>query len=216
MDKIRVLISDDHQLFRDGLKALLLSASDTEVVGEAATGKEAIQLAAESQPDVILMDLQMPDMDGIEATRRIIQASPQINILMVTMFEDDQSVFAAMRAGARGYVLKGVKHDEMLRAIRAISSGGAIFSPSIASRMINFFANTPIVKPKDTFPDLTEREREILALIAQGKSNATIADNLTISVKTVRNHVSNIFNKLQVTDRAQAAIRAREAGLGQD
>ncbi|MGD8490716.1 MAG: response regulator transcription factor, partial [Anaerolineae bacterium] len=130
MDTIHVLIADDHQLFRDGLKALLQSAADTEVVGEAATGQEAMDLAAESQPDVILMDLQMPDMDGIEATRHIVRTSPHINVLMVTMFEDDQSVFAAMRAGARGYVLKGAKHEEMLRAIRAAASGEAIFSPS--------------------------------------------------------------------------------------
>jgi DNA-binding NarL/FixJ family response regulator len=214
MDTIRVLIADDHQLFRDGLKALLLSAPDTEVVGEAATGKEAIRLAAESQPDVILMDLQMPDMDGIEATRRIVRTSPHINVLMVTMFEDDQSVFAAMRAGARGYVLKGAKHDQMLRAIRAVGSGEAIFSPSIAARMMNFFAASRSVIPEEVFPDLTDREREILNLIARGESNADIADALTISVKTVRNHVSNIFSKLQVADRAQAVIRAREAGLG--
>lgn len=214
MDTIRVLIADDHQLFRDGLKALLLSAPDTEVVGEAATGRGAIQLAAESQPDVILMDLQMPDMDGIEATRRIVDTSPHINVLMVTMFEDDQSVFAAMRAGARGYVLKGAKHDEMLRAIRAVGSGGAIFSPSIAARMMSFFAASRSVIPEQAFPDLTDREREVLTLIARGESNADIARALTISVKTVRNHVSSIFGKLQVADRAQAAIRAREAGLG--
>ncbi|MGD8794920.1 MAG: response regulator transcription factor [Anaerolineae bacterium] len=214
MDTIRVLIADDHQLFRDGLKALLQSAPDTEVVGEAATGKEAVGLAAECQPDVILMDLQMPGLDGIEATRRIIQASPQIKVLMVTMFEDDQSVFAAMRAGARGYVLKGAKHDEMLRAIRAAGSGEAIFSPSIASRMMNFFAASRSVIPQEAFADLTDREREILDLIARGKTNDEIAQALTISIKTVRNHVSNIYNKLQVADRAQAAIKARKAGLG--
>lgn len=214
MDTIRVLIADDHQLFRDGLKALLHSAPDTEVAGEAATGKEAVQLAAESQPDVVLMDLQMPDMDGIEATRHIVHTSPHIKVLMVTMFEDDQSVFAAMRAGARGYVLKGAKHDEMLRAIRAVSSGEAIFSPSIAARMMDFFATSRSVIPEKVFPDLTDREREILILIARGESNADIADALTISIKTVRNHVSNIFSKLQVADRAQAVIQAREAGLG--
>jgi DNA-binding NarL/FixJ family response regulator len=214
MDTIRVLIADDHQLFRDGLNALVLSASDTEVVGEAATGKEAIQLAAETQPDVVLMDLQMPGMDGIEATRHIVQASPHIKVLMVTMFEDDQSVFAAMRAGARGYVLKGAKHEEMLRAIRAVSSGEAIFSPSIAARMMDFFAAGRNQISEEAFPDLTEREREILNLIARGESNAEIAAALTISIKTVRNHVSNIFSKLQVVDRAQAVIRAREAGLG--
>jgi DNA-binding NarL/FixJ family response regulator len=214
MDTIRVLIADDHQLFRDGLKALLLTAPDTEILGEAATGKEAIRLAAESQPDVILMDLQMPDMDGIEATRHIVRTNPRINVLMVTMFEDDSSVFAAMRAGARGYVLKGAKHDEMLRAIRAVSSGEAIFSPSIAARLMSFFAASRSVIPEQAFPDLTDRERDVLNLIARGESNADIARALTISVKTVRNHVSNIFGKLQVADRAQAAIRAREAGLG--
>ncbi|UCG25954.1 MAG: response regulator transcription factor [Chloroflexota bacterium] len=213
-DTIRVLIADDHQLFRDGLKALLLSAQDMEVAGEASTGKEAVQLAAESKPDVVLMDIQMPDMDGIEATRALTQSNPDMNILMVTMFEDDQSVFAAMRAGARGYVLKGAKHDEMLRAIRAVGSGEAIFSPGIASRMMNFFTANRTVASQETFSDLTEREAEILAHIARGESNAEIASSLSISVKTVRNHVSNIMNKLQVADRAQAAIRARDAGLG--
>ena len=218
MAKIRVLIVDDHQLFRDGLRALLLSAADTEVVGEASTGTEAIRLAAETLPQIILMDIQMPDMDGVEATRRIVQATPGANVLMVTMFEDDQSVFAAMRAGARGYVLKGAKHDEMLRAIRAVASGEAIFSPGIAARMADFFAAgraDGTRSPEEAFPELTEREREVLGLMARGESNAAIADALTISVKTVRNHVSNIFGKLQVADRAQAVIRAREAGLGE-
>jgi DNA-binding NarL/FixJ family response regulator len=214
MGTIRVLIADDHQLFRDGLRALLDSAPDTEVVGEAATGKEAIRLAAENPPDVTLMDLQMPEVDGIEATRHIVDANPEINVLMVTMFEEDQSVFAAMRAGARGYVLKGAKHDEMLRAIRAVASGEAIFSPSIASRMMDFFASSRRVIPADAFPELTGREREVLGLMARGESNAEIARALTISIKTVRNHVSNIFGKMQVADRAQAVIRAREAGLG--
>jgi DNA-binding NarL/FixJ family response regulator len=214
MDTIRALIADDHQLFRDGLRALLESAPDIDVVAEAATGREAIERAEERQPDVIVMDLQMPDIDGIEATRRIVKSSPHINVLMVTMFEDDQSVFSAMRAGARGYVLKGAKHDEMLRAIRAVSSGEAIFSPSIAERMVDFFATSRSVIPEEVFADLTDREREVLNLIARGESNADIARALTISVKTVRNHVSNIFSKLQVADRAQAVIRARDAGLG--
>jgi DNA-binding NarL/FixJ family response regulator len=214
MDTIRVLIADDHQLFRDGLWALLESAPDTEVVGEAATGQDVIRLAAENPPDVILMDLQMPDMDGIEATRRIVGTNPQISVLMVTMFEDDQSIFAAMRAGARGYVLKGARHDQMLRAIRAVASGEAIFSPSIASRMMDFFAASRRVIPADAFPELTDREREVLGLMARGQSNAQIAQALTLSIKTVRNHVSNIFGKMQVADRAQAVIQAREAGLG--
>ena len=214
MDTIRVLIVDDHQLFRDGLKALLRSAPETEVAGEASTGEEAVRLATEGNPDVILMDLQMPGMGGIEATRRIVDAGCQANILMVTMFEDDPSVFAAMRAGARGYVLKGAKHDEMLRAVRAAAQGLAIFSPSIAARMARFFAAGQRAAPEQAFPELTGREREVLDLIARGESNADIARSLTISVKTVRNHVSNIFAKLQVADRAQAVIRARDAGLG--
>jgi DNA-binding NarL/FixJ family response regulator len=156
----------------------------------------------------------MPDLDGIEATRRIIQDDPDINILMVTMFDDDQSVFAAMRAGAKGYVLKGAKHDEMLRAIRAVASGEAIFSPSIAARMMSFFDASRKQIPREEFSDLTERELEVLERMARGNSNVEIAQELTISVKTVRNHVSNIFSKLQVADRAQAVIRAREAGFG--
>jgi len=212
--ELRVLIVDDHQLFRDGVKALLLAAPDIEVAGEAATGREAIALAGRLQPDIILMDLQMPDIDGIQATRQILAAHGQINILMVTMFEDDQSVFAAMRAGARGYVLKGARHDEMLRAIRAVGSGEAIFSPSIASRMMDFFASSRATTTETIFPDLTEREREVLSLMTRGQSNTEIAEALTISVKTVRNHVSNIFGKLQVVDRAQAVLRARDAGLG--
>jgi DNA-binding NarL/FixJ family response regulator len=215
---IRVLIVDDHQLFRDGLKALLLSAPDAEVVGEAAGGRDAIAAAAQLQPDVVLMDLQIPDMDGIQATRQIVQTNPRINVLMVTMFEDDQSVFAAMRAGARGYVLKGAKHDEMLRAIRAVGNGEAIFSASIATRMMSFFATgrrepPAVAAGDDVLAELTEREREVLALIAGGNTNADIAETLTISIKTVRNHVSNVLNKLQVADRAQAALRARDAGL---
>lgn len=219
-NRIRVLIADDHALFRDGLRVLLASASDTEFVGEAATGDEAISLAAQVQPDVILMDIHMPALhgtpgvNGIEATRRIVQASPHIGVLMVTMFEDDLSVFNAMRAGARGYILKGAKHEEMLRAIRAVAGGEAIFSPVIATRLIEFFGT---MKPKalpQVFPELSDREREILNLIAQGHKNTEIARQLVLSEKTVRNHVSNILNKLHVADRAQAILRAREAGLG--
>lgn len=217
MDTIRVLIADDHQLFRDGVRALLLAAPDMEVVGEAVNGQEAIRLAAETAPQVILMDIQMPDMDGIQATRQILRVNPDVNVLMVTMFDDDQSVFAAMRAGARGYVLKGARHDEMLRAIRSAANGEAIFSPSVAAFVLNLFAAAPpaasVTAAPDAFSDLTEREMEVLTLMARGQSNADIAAALCISVKTVRNHVSNIFNKLQVVDRAQAVIRARESGL---
>jgi DNA-binding NarL/FixJ family response regulator len=215
MEKLRILIADDHPLFRDGLRTLLQSGSDTEVVGEAATGDETIARAATLQPDVILMDINMPGVNGIEATRRILHTSPHISILVVTMYEDDDSVFAAMRAGARGYLLKGADQDETLRAITAVSHGEAIFSPTIAKRLIRYFTPTKVsATPPQAFPELTEREREILMLLAQGHNNAEIAQRLVLSPKTVRNHLSNVFSKLQVADRAQAIIRAREAGLG--
>jgi len=214
MDSLRILVADDHPLFRSGLRGLLSATADTEVIGEASTGEEAIALTEELQPDVIVMDLQMPGINGIEATRRIIQTSPHVGVLVVTMFEDDRSVFAAMRAGARGYVLKDTDEEEMLRAIRAVGNGEAIFSPAVAQRLLSFFAETRHTVPERIFPELTEREREILALIAQGYSNPQIAVHLVLSPKTVRNHISNIFSKLQVADRAEAIVRAREAGLG--
>jgi len=214
MEPVRVLIADDHPHFRDGLRALLLSASDLEVVGEAGDGEEAISLAAELQPDVILMDLNMPGVGGIEATRRILHTSPHIAILVISMFEDDDSIFAALQAGARGYLLKGALKAEILRSIRAVSSGEAIFGSAIAKRLMQYFAAPRPSTPPDTFPELTDREREILELIAQHETNPEIAKRLYLSPKTVRNHVSNIFTKLQVADRAQAIVRAREAGLG--
>lgn len=214
MDRIRVLIADDHPLFRDGMHGLLDSVGETEVVGEATTGAEAITQAKALQPDVILMDIKMPGVNGIEATRAIVAASPHISILMVTMLEDDESVFAAMRAGARGYVLKGASQEEILRAIRAVSSSEAIFGPGIAKRVLGFFSTARPTVPSRVFPDLSEREAELLTLIAQGRSNQEIAEQLGLTLKTVRNHVSNIFSKLQVADRAQAVLRAREAGLG--
>jgi DNA-binding NarL/FixJ family response regulator len=214
MESIRVLIVDDHPVYRDGLRTLLDSIPDAEVAGEAVSGEEAVAMAASLEPDVILMDLKMPGINGIEATRRILHTTPHIAVLVVTMFEDDDSVFAAMRAGARGYLLKGADQTEIVRAIRSVANGEAIFGPAIAQRLISFFASpSPPVPPK-SFPELTEREREILTVIAQGHSNTEIADRLGLSQKTVRNHVSNIFNKLQVADRAQAIVRAREAGLG--
>jgi DNA-binding NarL/FixJ family response regulator len=214
MEPLRILIADDHPLFRHGIQALLGATPDFEVVGEAKTGEEVIALAETLQPDVILMDIQMPGVNGVEATRRILHTSPQIRILMVTMFEDEASIFTAMRAGARGYVLKDTEKTEMLRAIRAVGSGEAIFSPAIASRLIDFFAAPGPALPPQAFPELTEREREILDLIAQGHNNPEIASRLVLSPSTVRNYVSSIFSKLQVADRAQAIIRARDAGLG--
>lgn len=215
-DQIRILIADDNERFRSGLKALLAVAPDTTLAGEAATGSEAILMAERLQPDVILMDIQMPGVNGIDATRQILQTSPHIGILMLTMFEDDDSVFAAMRAGARGYLLKGALKAEILRAIRGVYSGEAIFGPAIARRLTQFFTQPRSSALAREFPELTEREQEILELIARHQANPEIAQRLGLSPKTVRNHVSNIFSKLQVADRAQAIIRAREAGLGRE
>ena len=213
MEKTTLLIADDHADFREGLRALLESVADLEVVGEATTGEEAVALATRLQPDVVLMDINMPGLNGIEATRRILHTSPHISVLMLTMFEDDDSVFAAVRAGARGYVLKGALKAEILRAIEVVSSGEAIFGPAIARKLIHFFAGPRPAAP-EIFPELTDREREILTLMTQHLTNPEIAERLAISQKTVRNQVSNILSKLQVVDRAQAIIRAREAGLG--
>ena len=195
--------------------SLLSSVPEFEVVGEAATGEEAVARAAQLQPDVILMDLQMPEVNGIEATRRILQHDPSVRILVVTLFEDDDSVFMALRAGARGYVLKDADEEEMVLSIRAVGKGEAIFSPAIATRVIAYFsASARGGAPPQAFPTLTDREREILRLIAKGQTNPSIAKQLSLSTKTVGDYVSNIFTKLQVADRAQAIIRAREAGLG--
>jgi DNA-binding NarL/FixJ family response regulator len=207
---IRLLIADDHPVFRQGLRAMLDSTEQFEVVGDAADGDEAVARTLELKPDVVLMDLRMPGLNGIDATRRILEQRPGVGVLVLTMFEDDDSVFAAMRAGARGYLLKGSEQDEVLRAIRSIASGEAIFGPAIASRLIAYFSSANAT----AFPELTERERQVLELIAQGKNNQAIAAELVLSLKTVRNHVSNIFNKLQVTDRAGAIVKAREAGMG--
>jgi DNA-binding NarL/FixJ family response regulator len=183
------------------------------VVGEAGDGAEAINRALELEPDVILMDLHMSEINGIEAARQILRAQPRIGVLALTMLEDDDTVFAAMRAGAHGYLLKGADEAEVLRAIHAVAHGEAIFSPAIAGRLIQFFANARPVPPAHLFPELTDREREILGMIAHGKSNAEIAEELTLSPKTVSNHVSNIFAKLQVVDRAQAVLRAQQADI---
>lgn len=216
MTSIRLIIADDHRFFRDGVRGVLQAVGGFEVVGEAANGEEAVEQAAALQPDVILMDLQMPGVNGIEATRRILRASPRTGVIVVTMFEDTDSVLAAMRAGARGYILKDADEEELIRSIRAVYHGEALFGPAVAQRLLNYLVDvTPRALPA-TFPELTDREREVLALIAQGLSNQEIADRLTTSLKTARNHVSNILNKLQVADRSSAIARARAAGLGRD
>jgi DNA-binding NarL/FixJ family response regulator len=212
MEPMRVLLADDHPVFLGGLRALLDSTPGFEVVGEEATGDGAVAAATERQPDVVVMDIQMPGLNGIDATREIVARSPHVGVLILTMFEDDDSVFAAMRAGARGYLLKGSAPHDIVRAIETVGRGEAVFGPAIARRLIDFFAASPAAYP---FPELTEREREVLDLLAQGRSNSDIARGFVISAKTVRNHVSNIFTKLHVADRAQAIVRAREAGLGQ-
>jgi DNA-binding NarL/FixJ family response regulator len=212
MTQTTIILADDHPMFRKGMRSLLESLPYFEVIGEAASGQVVIQMAEDLQPDVILMDLQMPGGGGLEAIRAITGQSPNIRILVVTLFEDDDSVFAALRAGARGYLLKDADEEEMVRAIRSVANNEAIFSPSIANRVLSYFFAQPML-PRTLFPGLTDREREILTLLAQGTSNAQIAGKLYLSQKTVSNYVSNIFSKLQVADRAQAIIKAREAGI---
>lgn len=212
---VRILVVDDHKLFREGLAALLNAADGTAVVGEAGTGAEALAQAKALTPDVVLMDIQMADMNGIEATRRILADQPDVGVIMLTMLEDDDSLFAAMRAGARGYILKGADREEVLRTVAAVAEGQALFGPAVAGRLTTFFQKGGQVETAVLpFPDLTDREREVLNLIAQGLSNSDIAARLHISGKTVSNYISNIFNKLQAADRAQAIVKAREAGLG--
>jgi DNA-binding NarL/FixJ family response regulator len=213
---IRIVLADDHPVFRDGLRALIDRSPDLELVGEAATGTEAVAVAAANLPGVVLMDIRMPGMSGIEATRQILEAQPETRILVLTMSEDDDSLFAAMRAGARGYLPKDANSEDLVRAIRAVAVGDVIFGESIATRLQSFFSGDRGRPATDPFPELTDREDEVLELIARGQSNAEIARQLAISDKTVRNHVANVFNKLHVADRSQAIVRAREAGLGRD
>lgn len=214
MEPLRVLVADDHEAFRRGVVALLAATPTLEVVGLTEDGEAAVTLALDLQPDVVLMDLHMPRLNGIEATARIVASSPHIRVLVLTMMEDEDSVFAAVRAGARGYLLKGARRSEVVRAIEAVGSGEVIFGPGIAERVMSFFGSARSRPAADAFPDLTDRERVVLGLIAEGKENAEIARQLSLSVKTVRNHASNIFAKLQVAHRAQAIVLAREAGLG--
>ena len=211
-EPIRVLIADDHPLFRDGLTALLNDGADTELAGMATSGTEAVDLARETQPNVVVMDLHMPGLNGIEATRRIVADSPHVAVLVLTMFDDDGSIFAALRAGARGYLLKGADREQIRSGIHAAANGEIIFGADLAARMLGYF--TASTAPPPVFPQLTDREREVLELVAQGLANTAIATRLGLSQKTIRNHVSNILTKLQVADRAQAIVQARDAGLG--
>jgi DNA-binding NarL/FixJ family response regulator len=209
---IRVVIADDHPVVRDGLSALLASVPSVTVAGVAANGREAVHAAVTLRPDVLVMDIQMPGLTGVEAAREIGRVAPQVAVLMLTMFDDDYSVLAAMRAGARGYVLKGAQQDEIVRAIQAVAAGEAIFGPGIARLVLGLVSAPPTAEIP--FQNLTSREREVLDLIAAGVRNAEIARRTSIAPKTVANHVSAIFAKLQVADRGEAIIRARDAGLG--
>jgi DNA-binding NarL/FixJ family response regulator len=210
---IRVLLADDHPVVRRGLAALLGTLPDFEVVGEAVDGEEAIREAQLTRPDVVLMDVRMPGIDGVAATRRLRETVPDAAVLVLTMYDDDATVFTAMQAGARGYLLKGAEQDEITDAIRAVVRGQAIFGPGIASRLLDHFANPP-APAEDPFPELTPREREILELLAEGRRTADIAGTLHLSPKTVSNNLTTIFAKLEVADRTAAVIRARERGLG--
>jgi len=210
---IRILIADDHPVFRFGLRALLESQPDMVVLAEVDSGEAAVQMAKSLKPDVVLMDVSMLGLNGVEATQQITANAPDTAILMITMF-DDETVFTAMQAGARGYLLKGAQGEETLRAIRAVANGEVIFSSGVAKQMTAYFARGVKAAPDAPFPDLTPRERQILELLAQGLTNTAIAEKLVLSPKTIRNQVSNIFSKLQVATRSEAVIKARQAGLG--
>lgn len=216
MSDVRVVVADDHPIVRSGLSALLSTLDGFDVVGLAADGNQAIKECVLHNPDVLILDLQMPGLDGLSATRQVLRAAPTVAVLILTMHDDDHSVFAAMRAGARGYLVKGAEQDEIARAVRAVAAGEAIFGPAIARRLIDFFSAPPTPTVAAPFPELTARERDILDLLAAGLSNAAIADRLGLATKTVANNVSAVFAKLQVADRAQAIVRARDAGLGRD
>jgi len=215
MTAIRVVIADDHALLRQGVRALLSSLAGIDVVGEAADGRGAIEVTASLRPDVVLMDLHMDGMDGIEATRRITAEVPDTAVLVVSMLDDDASILAAMKAGARGYVLKGADQDEVRRAITSVAQGEAIFGPTVATRVLQLLSR-PSAASVEAFPQLTERERQVLEHVAAGRNNVAISRHLGLSPHTVANHVSSILMKLQAADRAEAIIRARDAGLGKN
>jgi DNA-binding NarL/FixJ family response regulator len=210
---VRVLVVDDHPLYREGLVTVIATMEGTQLVGEAADGAEAVHLAGELHPDVVIMDLNLPELSGVEATRQITQASPDVAVLVLTMLESDDSIFAALRAGARGYLLKGADRSEIERSVNAASRGEVVFSSAIAERVLSFFAGTG-GRGSGPFSALTAREHEVLDLVARGLTNAEVARRLFVSDKTVRNHVSNVFAKLHVAGRAEAVARARDVGMG--
>jgi DNA-binding NarL/FixJ family response regulator len=214
MESVRILIIDDHPIFRDGMSQLLESVPGFEVVGEGSSGDEAVRLAGDLSPDVILMDIGMPGMNGIEATRAVLEVRPSVRVLVLTMYEEPDSVFAALRAGARGYLLKDAESDDITRAVRAVARGDAIFGPSVAERLSAFFRPGSPARPPAAFPELTPRETEVLELISRGLTNQDMATHFGVSLKTIQNHVANVLGKLHVVDRTQAALRGREAGLG--
>ena len=216
MSEIKVLVADDHQIVRDGLNALLGALDGVEVVGLAADGVDAVHLVEETDPDVVVMDIQMPRLDGLEATRRITARHPQVKVVMLTMNEDDETVLAAIRGGASGYLLKGSGAEEVQHAIRAAAAGGMVFGASLAGRVAAFFSGAVRAEAPEPFPDLTERERQVLRLLAAGRSNDQIAGELYVSSKTVRNAVSGIYAKLHAAGRAEAIVKAREAGYGRE
>lgn len=210
---IRVVVADDHPVVRDGMRLLFASRDDVSLVGEAGSGHDVVAVTREVRPDVVIMDINMPGLNGIEATRAIVGELPGTGVLVLTMYDDDQTVFGAMRAGARGYLLKGAEQDELVRAVTAVAGGEAIFGASVATRILGYFASPP-PGPAKAFPELTDRELEVLDLVASGRNNAVIARSLGVSTKTVANNVSNILTKLHLADRAEAIVRARDAGLG--
>jgi DNA-binding NarL/FixJ family response regulator len=212
---IRILVADDHPVVRGGLVAMLRTIAGLEVIGEAADGDEAVRAALDHRPDVVLMDVRMPGVDGIEATRCIREQAPECRVLVLTMYDDDATVFTAMQAGAQGYLLKESEQTDIVRAVHGVVAGEAIFGPGVASRILGYFARPPQpISSHDPFPELTERERCVLDLLAQGRRTADIASELYLSPKTVSNHLTVIFAKLQVAGRGEAIVRARERGLG--
>lgn len=213
---IRVALADDHPMYRYGVEAVLTDVPAIDLVGTASSGTELLALVEQTRPDVVLTDLRMPDLSGIEVTRRLVAADPELPVLVLTMHDDDESVYGAMRAGARGYLLKGADGSELVSTIQTLAGGGTVFGPAVARRIVGFFLESSHRYRAGTFPELTRREGGVLDLVAAGHRNSVIAARLGLSEKTVRNHLSAILLKLQVEDRSAAIVRAREAGLGRD